>query len=110
MASNLFHQLNPQSNGAFQSGNVPFNAPQANNPMGNINPQIVQSVKRMMNMLKGVQNPQQALTMATKQNPQLAAVMNMISGSGMSPQQLFYQIAQQNGVDPQSIINMLNQP
>lgn len=110
MASNLFNQLNPQSNGAFQSG-APFGSgPQMPGAMSRINPEMLQSVKRMMNMLKAVQDPQQALNMAAQQNPQLGAILNMINGSGMSAQQIFYQTAQQMRIDPQSVIDMLQQP
>lgn len=110
MASNLFKQLNPQSSSSFQGGTPFGGGTQTPGAINGINPEMVRSVKRMMNMVRGMQNPQQVLEMAAQQNPQMAAVLNMINGSGMSPKQLFYQMAQQNGVDPQSIINMLSQP
>lgn len=67
----------------------------------------IQSVKRMANMLKGKSNPQQMLQMVAQQNPQMSQIMNMVNGSGMSPKQMFMNMAQQQGIDPNSIVNML---
>lgn len=70
-------------------------------------PERIQSVKRMVNMFKSISNPQQALQSIAQQNPEMAQIMNMVNNSGMSPKQMFMQMAQQQGVDPNSIINML---
>lgn len=67
----------------------------------------VQSIKRMADMLKGKQNPQQMLQMVAQQNPQISQVLNIVNGSGMSPKQMFMNLAQQKGIDPNSIINIL---
>lgn len=77
---------------------------QAVNMQGN---PAIQSVKRMMSMLKGSHNPMQALQMLGQQNPQMAQVMNMVNSSGISPKNLFYQTAQQMGVNPSDITNLL---
>jgi hypothetical protein len=45
--------------------------------------------------------------MMANQNPQINQVINMISNSGMSAKDLFYQQSTQMGVDPNSIIDML---
>lgn len=82
-------------------------APAANPAMGAQNNflQAAQSAKKMMGMLQGVKNPQQALMMAAQQNPQLSAVMQMVDGR--NPQEVFYEQCKKNGVDPNTIINAL---
>ena len=81
------------------------------NPLGNgnLNPspaglppqmmQGIQQVKGMMNMFKG--NP---MALA-QQNPMLGQVMQMCQGQ--NPEQLFYAMCQQRGVDPNAILNEL---
>jgi beta-N-acetylglucosaminidase len=67
----------------------------------------MQQIKNMANMLKGSKNPQQMLQMAAQQNPQVSQVMNMLSGSGMSAKDMFYNIAKQRGINPDDVINNL---
>lgn len=80
----------------------PAMAPMANMQMIK---QAAQSAKKMMGMLNGVKNPQQALMMAAQQNPQLNAVMQMCNGK--DPQQVFYEECQKNGVNPEDILKEL---
>lgn len=80
----------------------PAMAPMANMQMIK---QAAQSAKKMMGMLNGVKNPQQALMMAAQQNPQLNAVMRMCQGK--DPQQVFYEECQKNGVNPEDILKEL---
>lgn len=94
MANSLFQQMN-------QSQQL------QNSSMNGINPQALQSVKRMAGMLKGKNNPMQMLQMLGGQNPQLNQVMQMMNGSNMSPKQLFMNMAQQQGIDPNQIISMI---
>lgn len=68
--------------------------------------QAAQSAKKMMGMLRGVKNPQQALMAVAQQNPQLNTVMQMVGGR--NPQEVFYEQCKKNGVDPNTIINALN--
>lgn len=59
-------------------------------------------------MYKGIQNPQAFLQNAIMQrNPQIAEVMNYIQQNGGDAQAAFYKYAQDNGVNPQDILNML---
>jgi hypothetical protein len=58
-------------------------------------------------MLKGQSNPMQIIKNMASQNPQVSQVLNMLNGSGMSAKDLFMQTAQQMGIDPNQIINML---
>ena len=73
--------------------------------MGNLNASAVQSVKRMMGMLRTAQNPQQAFMQAAQQNPALGNIMQMVSGK--DPRQVFYAECQRRGVNPDDIINQL---
>lgn len=81
----------------------------ATNPAQGLDPnalrQVAQSAKRMMNMLQGVKDPQQALMMAAQQNPQLKAVMQMCKGR--NPQDVFYEECKKHGVDPNVVLNAL---
>jgi len=42
-------------------------------------------------------------------NPKLNNVLQLFKSSGMSPKQFFYNYAQQNGIDPDQLINTLQQ-
>ena len=67
----------------------------------------VSQIKNLMNVFKNSNNPQQLLMNMAKQNPQVQQVMNMIQSSGKSPRDLFYQMAQQKGINPDEILKQL---
>ena len=67
--------------------------------------QISPQIKQLMNMVNGSGNPQQAIMQAAQQNPQLAQIMKMCQNG--NPQQLFYALCQQKGVNPNDILNQL---
>lgn len=60
-----------------------------------------------MSIIKASQNPQAMLNQMINSNPQMKQVMEFINKSGGDPKKAFYTLAQQNGVDPQQILNML---
>ena len=68
----------------------------------NVNPQF-SNIKRMMNTIKTATNPKQALM----QNPQMQQVMQLVQQSGGDPKTAFYKLAEQKGVDPQSVLDAL---
>ena len=76
------------------------------NPLSNANSNI-QNIKNMMNMFNASKNPQQALQMLTAQNPQIKQIMDMAQASGGSLEQLFKNMCNQQGIDPNSILNQL---
>lgn len=78
-----------------------------NTAAAKIDPNILSQAKQMMGMLQSCGNPQKALSMLAKNNPQMGALMNMISSSGMSAKGMFMQMARQNGIDPNEIISAL---
>ena len=68
---------------------------------------MMQRVKQMMGMVNSAQNPQLMLNQLMMNNPQMKQVMDVIQASGGDPQKAFYALAEQKGVDPQEILNML---
>lgn len=72
-----------------------------------LNPLSNNSIKQLMNMVRGAKNPQQFLMNIAQQNPQIQQVMNMVRSSGKSPKDLFYQLAQQRGINPDDILKEL---
>ena len=90
----------------MMGGGVPVTNPGAA-PIQNMQMlrQAAQSAKKMMGMLNGVKNPQQALMMAAQQNPQLNSVMQMVGGR--DPQQVFYEECKKSGVNPEDILSQL---
>lgn len=88
----LYNQMNGQ--------NLPMRA------MNQINPQAVQKVKALMQTVKGVQDPEQALQNLAKQNPNIAQIMQAANSVG-GLKNLFYQQAQQMGIDPNDILSQL---
>lgn len=65
------------------------------------------NIKQMVNMIRGAQNPQALLNQMITNNPNAKQVMDLINQAGGDPQKAFYQLAQQKGVNPDDILNML---
>ena len=63
--------------------------------------------QQMAGMMKTMRNPQAMLNQLSQNNPQVKQLMTMIQNSGKSPKELFYQVAQEKGVDPNEILKML---
>jgi hypothetical protein len=70
-----------------------------------INPQAIQGVKRLMGMVQAMNNPQQAIMQMAQNNPQINAIMQMVSGK--NPKDVFMDECQKRGIDPDTIINQL---
>lgn len=79
-------------------------APQMQGANFGNNPAI-QQIKQMMNTLRGTQNPQAILQQVAQQNPQMAQIMQMCQGK--NPQDVFYQMCNQRGINPNDILNAL---
>lgn len=62
----------------------------------------------LMQMMSGG-NPQVMLQNAVQKNPQLQAILNQQKQSGMSMEQYVRQIAKQQNVDIEPMLNMLRQ-
>ena len=67
-----------------------------NNPMLNL-------IKQM----KSAKNPKDLMMAMVKQNPQFNQMMQMANQSGKTYEELFYEMANKQGVDPNEILNIL---
>lgn len=61
----------------------------------------------MVNMFKNAKNPQMLIQNMMMQNPQMKQVMDFINQNGGDAKSAFYKLADQRGVDPNEILNML---
>ena len=64
----------------------------------------IQQIKRMMNMFKSIQNPQEAINTLAKENPAIANIIQMSNGDLKGT---FYKMCQEKGVNPDDIIKQL---
>lgn len=80
------------------------------NPLNNT-PQQTQAIpnlahfKQMLSMLNSQPNPNAMLQQMVQQNPQLANVLQL--AQTRNPQELFYQMCKEKGVDPNTILSQL---
>lgn len=65
------------------------------------------NIRQIANMMKMSSNPQAMLNQLAQNNPQAKEVIGLIQNSGKTPKELFYQMANEKGVDPNEILNML---
>ena len=69
---------------------------------------IMNSVKGMIGMLNTAQNPQMLLNQMFMNNPKMKEITDLVNGNyGGDWQKAFYAVAQQKGVDPNDILNMM---
>lgn len=64
----------------------------------------IQQIKRIMNMLKSIQNPQEAINTLAKENPMVANILQISNGDLKGT---FYKMCQEKGVNPDDIIKQL---
>ena len=64
-------------------------------------------IKQMMNMVRAAKDPQAMLNMLAMQNPQLKQVMDIVQKHGGDPMAAFKATAEEMGVNPDEIMNML---
>ena len=60
-----------------------------------------------MNTVKTAQNPQTALKALINNNPQLKQAMDLVQQNGGDAEKAFYKLAEEKGVNPDDILNML---
>ena len=60
-----------------------------------------------MNTVRMARNPQAMMNQMIQTNPQLKQAMDFVNSSGKSPEQAFYALANQMGVNPQEILDGL---
>lgn len=71
-----------------------------------LNNGVPDQAKQMASLFKGAKNPETIITNMVQNNPNLKSVMNMVK-NGSNPKDLFYSMAKQRGVDPNSILSLL---
>ena len=67
----------------------------------------INRLKDMIRMVKTAKDPSGVMQEMINNNPQAKQIIEMAQQSGMSYKDLFYSLAQQQGVNPDDIINML---
>ena len=67
----------------------------------------IQKVKNLMAQMRNVHNPQMAFQNLLRQNPNLNNIFNTVQMSNLSPQQFAQMLAQQKGIDLNSLIQEL---
>ena len=63
----------------------------------------------IMQMLLSGQNPNQIMQNIIRSNPQAQVILNQMQQSGMNPQQYVMQLARQNNVNINPMLNILRQ-
>ena len=71
------------------------------------NNQGLGQIRQMMDMVRSSGNPQAMISQLAQSNPQLQNLMQLVNQAGGDPKKAFYQLAQQRGVNPDEILNML---
>ena len=57
--------------------------------------------------MQGARNPQAMLNQMMQNNPQYKQVMDYVNKNGGDPKTAFYKMAEEQGVNPDEILNML---
>ena len=64
------------------------------------------NIQQFIQTIKNSSNPQQLLLNMSKQNPQISQIMQTLNTSNITPKQLFMNMANQQGVNPNEIVSM----
>ena len=62
---------------------------------------------QMVNMVKSARNPQAMLNQLMQNNPNYRQVTELINQNGGDAKKAFYALAEQQGIDPNEILDML---
>lgn len=81
----------------------PFNIINPSNPM---NANRIGEMKSMYQAFRNTNNPIALFQQLAGRNPRLQPILNQLK-NGANPQQLFNQVCQQRGINPQELMNML---
>ena len=65
------------------------------------------NTQQLINMLKSARNPKMMLQNMMQSNSQVKQVMQYVQQSGGDPKTAFYKLAEQRGVNPNEILQML---
>ena len=64
-------------------------------------------IRNMINTIKTAQNPQMMLQQMAQKNPMLQQAMQYVNQNGGDARAAFYKLAQERGVDPETILQQL---
>ena len=67
----------------------------------------ISQVRNMFNSIKSVGNPQMMLQQMMSKNPNIKNAMDYIQQNGGDAKTAFYKMAEEMGVDPNSVLNGL---
>lgn len=70
-------------------------------------PPIVGQIKNIMSMMRASQNPTAMLNSLINSNPQYRQAVEYINANGGDAKAAFYKMAEEKGVDPNEVLNML---
>ena len=68
---------------------------------------IPPQIRQMISLVKSSGNPQAMLNQIIQSNPNMKQIATIIQQYGGDANKAFYAIAEQNGINPQEIINLL---
>lgn len=71
-----------------------------------INPQLVQ-IRDMINSVRMAANPYMAMQQMILNDPRFQQVSNYVNSHGGNAKAAFYQLAQEKGVDPQTVLSQI---
>ena len=63
------------------------------------------NVQQMMKTVQMARNPQMMIQAMMRSNPAMKQAMDYINQNGGDPEQAFYKLADEKGVNPQDILN-----
>ena len=69
---------------------------------------VPNGIFNLINQIRGAQNPQAMFNSLMTTNPQIQSVMDYIKQNGGNAKQAFYTLAQEQGIDPQTILRQLS--
>lgn len=64
-----------------------------------------QMLNQATGMAKAIQSPNPAAALMSQTDPRMAQVMDFVNQNGGNPEQVFYALAKQKGVDPNEILS-----
>lgn len=62
----------------------------------------------MAKMVQQSKNPNGMMMNLIKQNPQMREALELVQQNGGNPKEVFYKLAKQKGINPNSILNSFN--
>lgn len=65
------------------------------------------NLQNIISLFKNSKNTQEFLSNYLQNNPQAQNIYNMLRNSNRSPKELFYLLAKEKGIDPESILKIL---